>query len=160
MQVVYDKIAMDNRWTVAWERHCHGIAWIINKNPVMCIPKSEILGINVRSTDACISGSHVYAQNFRFGNHVRPTDACISGSHIYAQNFRFEDPSGHRPKREEALSGTDMYHRTKFHADRYHRRPDIWADRDRANLVPCHTNVWRVTISIAVSVHSGFIYNY
>jgi len=25
MQVVYDKILIDNCWTVAWQQHCHGV---------------------------------------------------------------------------------------------------------------------------------------
>jgi len=44
-----------------------------------------------------------------------------------------------------------VYHRAKFHADRCHRRRDICrADRERANLVACHTNVCRVTTFFSV----------
>jgi len=34
-------------------------------------------------------------------------------------------PEGTAPKRGEDLSGIDMYHRAKFHADRCHRRRDF-----------------------------------
>ena len=73
-------------------------------------------------------------------------------------------PGGTAPKRGEDQSRTDMYyharfyfgvrlicsmyayHHAKFHADRCHRRRDVCnrTERNTSNLVPYHTNVWRV----------------
>ena len=54
-------------------------------------------------------------------------------------------PWGHCPQNEKDLSETHVYHHTKFHADRCHRLRDICnrTETKTANLVPCHTNVWR-----------------
>ena len=51
-----------------------------------------------------------------------------------------EDPLGACPaNRGEDLSGTEMYHRAKFHAARCHRRRDISATEQRKNIkrIPC-----------------------
>ena len=45
----------------------------------------------------------------------------------------FGDPLGVPPPKGETVSGTDMYRRAKFHADRYHRRQDICNRTDRQN---------------------------
>ena len=48
-----------------------------------------------------------------------------NGQNLGAEFRIWGNPWGHRPKRRENLSGTDVYHRAQFHADRCHRRRDI-----------------------------------
>jgi len=56
------------------------------------------------------------------------------------------DPLGVSPPHQgDFLSGTDVYHRVKFHADRCYRRRDICngTEKKTATNISFHTNVWR-----------------
>ena len=65
----------------------------------------------------------------------------------------FGDPFGHRPQKGEATSGTDVYHRAKLHADRWHRRRDIFplTRKTESKLSDkTHTSVCRIEMKSAV----------
>jgi len=47
-----------------------------------------------------------------------------NGQHLGPKFRNWGIPWGNRTKRGEELSGTDMYHHAKFHADPCHRRRD------------------------------------
>jgi len=69
---------------------------------------------------------------------------------LKGQNLDLSDLGRTVPKRGEDLSGTDMYHRAKFHADRCHRRRDICNRTETTETetnIPFHTllrSVWWV----------------
>jgi len=61
-------------------------------------------------------------------------------ANILGPKFRIWGPWDTTPERGEDLSGIDMCHHAKFHADRCHRRRDI-CNRTTTNI-PFLTNVW------------------
>ena len=76
------------------------------------------------------------------------------GQNLGPKFWTYGIPNGYRPKRREDLSGTDMYHHAKFHADRCHgaiiAAISVTGQRKNSKL----TTLWRLTSECTTEIRS------